>query len=237
MEVLAACPLTACCGRCTLDCAACPSKRAAASGRREINYTRCVPSISTAPDQTSRAADVLPCARSRAPGNPRTQARAGRELLERALHDIRILDRQLLVIEQHLDRRGQLRRTPLVHRIEHPVVSASTSCDTQAPPAMNASAAATCAASSRTSKRTSRLVSTARMALAHVLANARLDVDRLALGGFGIAKQRRVDVFGRALAGAPHDELSVAPLPDQHRPGPRPAAAAPRPAPRSAPAP
>jgi len=36
MEVLAACPRTARCGRCTLGSAACPSKRAPAGGHREI---------------------------------------------------------------------------------------------------------------------------------------------------------------------------------------------------------
>jgi hypothetical protein len=40
-------------------------------------------------------------------------------MLERALHGVHILDSQPFVIEQHLNRRGQLRRTALVHGIQH----------------------------------------------------------------------------------------------------------------------
>ena len=97
------------------------------------------------------------------------------------------------------------------------MVSASTSCETHAPLATNASAAATCAASSRISRRTSTLVSTARMLPSHVGSNARLDVVGFAPFRPGGTEHCCVYIRRRALPIAPDDERAVAPLPDQHR--------------------
>src|ERR1700679_2659711 len=76
------------------------------------------------------------------------------------------------------------------------VVCASTRCDTQAPPEVNLSATSTCSRLSRAMSRTTRLVSTARMLLAHVFSNRILNV-RFSLLGHLLWKERRVNVHRR----------------------------------------
>src|SRR5581483_2997915 len=80
--------------------------------------------------------------------------------------------------------------------------SMRTSCETQAPPATKASAAAVCRASSRVASRTRRLVSTARMAALDVLPHPAFElVERPGLGWF--VKERAVDILRGMAAGAP----------------------------------
>src|SRR5436305_3953315 len=93
-----------------------------------------------------------------------------------------------------------------------------TSCETQAPPATKASAAAVCCASSRVASRTRRLVSTARMAALDVLPHPALElVQRPGLGL--LLEERAMDVLRRIAAGAPdHHPLALfVPLQDRAR--------------------
>jgi len=87
-------------------------------------------------------------------------------------------------------------------------VSASTRCDTQAPPTMNFSAAPTCAASSRATKRTKTFVSTARMPFSAVLSDTCLYIRGTCLSR-RLRKECLMDIL-RAIPSRPtYDDMIV----------------------------
>jgi hypothetical protein len=88
------------------------------------------------------------------------------------------------------------------------VVSASTRCETHAPPAVNFSAAPTCSGLSRTMSCTTTLVSTARMPLADVLSDCVLHVHR-PLWSCVIGKQCVVDIL-RCITPCPANDDLIA---------------------------
>jgi hypothetical protein len=58
--------------------------------------------------QTSQVGGVWPCAQCAASGNRKSPGRPRAEQFQRSLHDISILQRQVLVVEQHFDYGGKL---------------------------------------------------------------------------------------------------------------------------------
>src|SRR5258708_31094069 len=95
-------------------------------------------------------------------------------------------------------------------------VSASTRCETQAPFAMNSSAARTCLASSRTTSRTTTLVSTARMPFANVFSDRDLHIRRGSLFPL-FHKEGVVNVLGAEPPGPTDDHSTLMLVPFQHR--------------------
>src|SRR5215208_6256956 len=98
------------------------------------------------------------------------------------------------------------------------MVSASTSCDTHAPLAMNASATAACRASSRVITRSRMFVSTARMLRFDVLLNALLQLFQcMRLRRLG--KQRPMNVLRRVSTSLSDEDLLTLLVPFEYRPG------------------
>src|SRR3982750_3625775 len=96
------------------------------------------------------------------------------------------------------------------------MASMSTSCETHAPAATKASAAAVCWGSSRVASRTRTLVSTARMAALDVLPHPALElVERPGLGS--LLEERAVDVLRRVAASAPNHHPLALFVPLQNR--------------------
>src|SRR5580704_7965767 len=89
--------------------------------------------------------------------------------------------------------------------------------ETHAPSAMNASAATACRASSRVRMRIRTLVSTARMALYHVLPYTVLQFSESSRFRRSVREQLPMDVLGCKPSGSPNEDLAALLIPLENR--------------------
>ena len=98
-----------------------------------------------------------------------SERRPSPKCLEGRRHGLRLLERETLMVQEHLNRPSDLSRVAVVDGREHPRGFGEGEHRHQAPDCTNASATAACFGSSRVSNRTRTFVSTARMACPDVL--------------------------------------------------------------------